>query len=186
MKSFIEHLNESKKTYEFKVGVAGDIPEGFEDRLEMSLKKYGLSNLSSGKRTPITERPLDFPQLQNTEVTYWVAEVNYPTTVQVLQQYLGEVCSVPQSHIIVRNTAEPQEEYQETKEQEPYESLLNTADDMGGESAQDDVGGNRVMDLLKELEIARKEREIDSMEGAPKGKPDNMDESENSKSPIGS
>ena len=29
---------------------------------------------------------------------------------------------------------------------------------MGGASAQKEVGGNRVMDLLKELETARKER----------------------------
>ena len=162
MKSFVEYLTESKKTYEFKIGVAGDVPEDFEDHLEIGLKKYGLENLSSSKRTPITERPLDFPQLQNTQVTYWEAEVTYPTTVQVLQQYLGEICSVPQSHIIVRNPNEPQEEYQETKEEQAYEAMLNT-EDMGGESAQDDVGENRVMGLLKELETARKERDFDAV-----------------------
>ena len=34
-------LTESKKTYEFKIGVAGPLPEGFEDTLETILKKYG-------------------------------------------------------------------------------------------------------------------------------------------------
>ena len=42
-------------------------------------------------------------------------------------------------------------------------------EDMGGESAQESVGDSRVMNLLKELEVARKEREIDPMAGAPKG-----------------
>jgi len=185
MKSFVEYLTESKKTYEFKIGVAGDVPEDFEDHLEIGLKKYGLENLSSSKRTPITERPLDFPQLQNTQVTYWEAEVTYPTTVQVLQQYLGEICSVPQSHIIVRNPNEPQEEYQETKEEQAYEAMLNT-EDMGGESAQDSVAGNRVMDLLKELEAARKEREIDPVEGVSVGESKDIGDTENTKSPIGS
>ena len=47
-----------------------------------------------------------------------------------------------------------------------YETKL-TQEDMGGESAQENVGGNRVMDLLKELEVARKEREHDPSAAAP-------------------
>ena len=42
------------------------------------------------------------------------------------------------------------------------------------------------MDLLKELEIARKEREIDPMESAPKGESADIKDSENSKAVIGS
>ena len=63
---------------------------------------------------------------------------------------------VPESHLIVRNINEPQEDYQAPKSNEPYEIKL-TKEDMGGESAQDQAGSNRVMDLLKELEVARKE-----------------------------
>jgi len=185
MKSFVEYLAESKKVYEFKIGVAGELPEGFEDDLESALERFSLANLGSGKRTPITERPLDFPQLQNMEVTYYEAQVNYPTTQQVLQQYLGDMCRIPQSHIIVRNLHAPQEEYQEEKEDTPYEALLNT-EELGGESAQDSVAGNRVMDLLKELETARKEREIDPIEGVEQGESKDITDDENSKSPIGS
>src|SRR6056297_3668078 len=121
MKTFAEYLTESKKTYEFKIGIAGELPEGIEDRLETAFQKYSVVNMSAGKRTPITERPLDFPQLQNVEVTYYEVEVNYPTTVQVLQEYLGQMCKVPQSHIIVRNANEPQEAYQEPVDDKPYE-----------------------------------------------------------------
>lgn len=185
MRSLHEILTESKKTYSFKIGVAGEIPEGFEDRLETALQKYEVAKMSSGKKTPIQERPLDFPQLQNMEVTYYEVEVNYPTTVQVLQEYLGSVCSVPQSHIIVRNPNEPQELYQQEKTEGEYEAVLNT-EDMGGESAQKEVAGNRVMDLLKELEKARKERDHDPAEAAPAGESKDIDSKENAKSPIGS
>lgn len=184
-KSFVDYLTENKKTYQFKIGVAGTLPEGFEDRLEMGLKKYGVANLSPGKKTPIQERPLDFPQLQNIEVTYFETDLTYPTTVQVLQEYLGNLCSVPKSHIIVRNPNEPQELYQAQNDNEAYETLLST-EDMGGESAQESVGNTRVMDLLKELEAVRKERETDPVNEAPKGESKDIGAKENTKSPIGS
>jgi phosphoketolase len=187
MRSFVEILNESKKTYPFKIGVAGELPEGFADRLETALQKYDVAKMSSGKKTPIQERPLDFPQLQNMEVTYFEVEVNYPTTVQVLQEYLGKVCSVDQSYIIVRNPNEPQELYQQNAAADDgkYEPML-TKEDMGGESAQDSVGSNRVMELLKELEKVRKENDNDPAANAPKGESKDIDTTENAKSPIGS
>ena len=157
MKSFTEFLIESKKTYPFKIGVAGELPEGFVDAMETALKKYDVINMSAGKKTPIQERPLDFPQLENTEVTYFEVELTYPTTTQVLQEYLAKCCGIEQSYFIVRNPNEPQEEYQQPKADGAYEPLL-TQEDMAGASAQKEVGGNRVMDLLKELETARKER----------------------------
>jgi len=185
MKSFVDILTESKKVYPFKIGVAGELPEEFADRLETALQKFEVVKMGSGKKTPIQERPLDFPQLQNTEVTYYEVEVNYPTTTQVLQEYLGKCCNLNQSHIIVRNPNERQEEYQEKPEDNTYETLI-TNEELGGESDQGNVGNNRVMDLLKELETARKEREHDPAAGAPQGESRDIDNSENTKSPIGS
>ena len=184
MRSFTEILTESKKTYEFKIGVAGPLPEGFEDAMETSLKKFKVLNMTSGKKTPIQERPLDFPQLQNTEVTYFEVSMEYPTTSQVLQEYVGKCCKVDQAHIIVRNANDPREEYQETKDDAPYEAML-TKEDMGGETAQEDVAGNRVMSLLKELETARKENEHSGAEGAPVGESSDIGDAENTKAVVG-
>lgn len=169
MKSFAEFLTESKKVYPFKIGIAGGLPEGCEERLKTSLAKFDVKSMSKGKKTPIQERPLDFPQLRNEEVTYWDVEFGYPSTVQVLQRYIGECCGIDQAYIIVRNPQEPQELYQEKQEDDVYETML-TKEDMGGESAQKSVGENRVMDLLKELEKARKEREHDAASAAPEAK----------------
>ena len=182
-----KYLTESKKTYEFKVGVAGELPEGFEDQLETAMQKFSVANMSTGKKTPIQERPLDFPQLQNMEVTYYEVEVNYPTTVQVLQEYVGKCCGIEQSHIIVRNMNEPQEAYQaEASGQDTYEAKLTTEELESDPKAQETVGNTRVMDLLKELESARKERENDPMDGAPKGDSADIGDAENTKSTLGS
>ena len=160
MKNFADYLTESKKTYEFKIGIAGDRPDGCEDMIETGLQKFGITKMSAGKKTPIQERPLDFPQLENCEATYFEISCAYPTTVQVLQEYIGQCCGVEQSHIIVRNPNEPQELYQEETSSDVYVAKL-TVEDMGGESAQESVGEDRVMNLLKELETARKEQSGD-------------------------
>jgi len=160
MRTFADYLTESKKTYDFKIGVAGPLPEGFENQLETSLQKYGCSQVAAGKTTPIQERLLDFPQLENMEATYFEISCVYPTTVQVLQEYIGQCCGVPQSHIIVRNPNEPQEEYQEETSSDVYVAKL-TVEELEGEIAQDSVGENQVMNLLKELEVARKEKSGD-------------------------
>ncbi len=52
MKTFVEYLNESKKIYSFKIGIAGDIPENFENMMETALQKYGVVKMTAGKRTP--------------------------------------------------------------------------------------------------------------------------------------
>jgi NACalpha-BTF3-like transcription factor len=185
MKSFKQLLQESQKTYKFKIRVAGELPEGFEDRFKTHMKKFEVVNMGAGKRAPITERPLDFPQLQNIEVTTYEVEVKYPTTSHILEQYIVQNCMVPHSHVTVRGEFDPIEEQQSQEEPTEYQTLLTT-EDMGGVSDQPNVGTNRVMDLLKELETARKEREIDPMEGAPKGDSKDIDENQNTKSPIGS
>ena len=185
MKSFTEFLTESKKTYTFLIRVAGDLPEGFEPQLKTNLEKFSLVSLTGPKRTPIQEKPMDFPQLQNMEVHHFEAEVNYPTTSHVLENYLVDNCVIERSHIIVRTPDEPVELQQSQDDSKPYEAMLTT-EDMGGESAQESVSGERIMSLLKELETARKEREIDPVESVKAGESKDIDESENSKSVVGS
>ena len=186
MKKFNEYLTESHKTYKFKVKVAGELPESFNQRLNTNMQKFDVVTIGAGKKTPITQRPLDFPNLQNTEVHTFEVEVKYPTTTEVLSEYLSVNCTVPRSHILVRGEFDPIEEMQaNASESETYETLL-TKEDMGGTSGQDSVAGNRVMDLLKELETSRGEREINPNESAPVGKSKDIDEKQNTKSVMGS
>ena len=139
MKSLAEYLTESAKTYPFKVGIAGDLPEGFADTMESCLQKFGITQMSAGKKTPIQERPLDFPQLENCEVTYYEVELSYPTTQAVLAEYIAGCCDCHKSNVIARNPNEPLEEIYKEKDEEYYETKL-TKEDMGGESAQESVG----------------------------------------------
>ena len=185
MRSFTDILTESKKVYEFKIGIAGQLPDGCEADMKSCLEKFSVVEISQGKKTPIQERPLDFPQLSNTNVTYYEVDLSYPTTVQVLQEYIGQCCDVSQSNIIVRNPNEPQEQYQQEKESGEYVAKL-TVEDMGQAEgdAQSSVAGGRVMDLLKELETARKERETDYVGEAPVGDSKDIGDAQNNKAVL--
>jgi len=194
MKSFTQYLTEAEKSYFFKISVAGELAEDFEDRLETMLQKYSLKNLSKGKRTPIQERPMDFPNLQNMEVTHFEAEVTYPTTSQVMQQYVEDCACLQPGYVRVvdphsQEVADGDQTGEaRTESDAPYEALLNSEyqDPVKSDAAQQNVGDSRVMELLKELEKARSERENDPMEGAPKGDSQDITNEENATSPIGS
>jgi len=165
MKHFNEYLMETKKTYVFKLRAAGELPEGFEGKLESCLNKFEIVKCQKAKTTPITETPLDFPRLSNVEVTHFDIELNYPTTTQVLANIIKDEIPFPESHLSIRNEYDPMDEYiKEDDPETPYEPLI-TNPNFDCESAQDQVGANRVMDLLKELEVARKERTVNFSTG---------------------
>lgn len=186
MRTFKDILNESHKTYEFTIKMAGEPSKEKTDKLESCLQKYQLVKLGSGKTTPITERPLDFPQLQNMEVTIFEAEVAYPVTPNVLATYIASCVGCDEKYVRVNAPGHDIDVLQEPPSDEPYEAMLNT-EDMGGEDGQQLAGTNRVMDLLKELEDARKDREIDPTQGIKPGESkDIKDETADAKSPIGS
>lgn len=187
MRSFTEILTESKKTYEFKMGVAGELPKEFEDTLETSLKKFDIQSIGAGKKTPIQERPLDFPKLQNIEVTHYEVALNYPTTPQVLGEYIAQCCNCSPANIVVRSVNDPIEAYQEPKDDAPYEARLTKEEmEQADPKAQDHVGANRVMDLLQELEVARKSNEYSPIADVKAGDTTDITDTEGTKSPVGS
>ena len=152
MKSFNEYLTESKKTYEFKVKVAGDLKYEFSSKLNSAMERFSVVTVSKGKRTPITETPLDFPELKNTNVTVFDVEVNYPTTPQVLETYISQICGCPASHIRVRTANQSAEQVQEeaNKKEAKDKPLLGQCDPAPS-NHQDLVGDKKVSSFLKDL-----------------------------------
>ena len=102
MKSFQEHLTESKKTYPFTVKLCGALPESVDKQMKSAMNKYVVNKLSKGKTTPIQSNPLDFPGQQNSEVHVFEVDLAYPTTSAVLTELLADKLSVSASRIRVR------------------------------------------------------------------------------------
>lgn len=110
-KTFIEYLIESveKSTYSFVVKIAGDIPDHCEETMKQALSKYEVTLCEKVRTTPIQHILVDFPQLENAEVTVFNVDVSYPTTSLILQNYISEQTGLPIGNIKVRSIKEEQE-----------------------------------------------------------------------------
>ena len=155
MSTFKDYLTESAKSYDYKIKVAGELEEGFANKLESALAKFEVAKMSAGKKTPIMTMPLDFPRLSNEQVTIFDVTTNYPASQRVMHEYLSDILRIPATHIVVRKPGEPTEQYQAEKDDAPYEAKLNSPYE-DSKDEQKSSGSTRVMDLLKQLEKERK------------------------------
>lgn len=187
MKSFLQHLTESQKRYDFRIKVAGEFTAEQESSLKSALDKYSVSSWKKSAKTPIQELPLDFPQVKNCEVNIYEVTLDYPTTQFELTEYIANHCGIHKSHLAVRRPGEPSEEYQ-TPSEPRKGALLDDPDYKESANAQfEDFYGDKyntgfVKELNDILKLQRKERgeQIPTTEAAKF----NIDAEPNTTSPI--
>jgi hypothetical protein len=163
MKSFQEYLAESKKSYTFRVKIAGDVTAEQEKTMETLLSKYDLSAFKKTGKTPIQSLPLDFPKLKNREVNMYEVTVAYPTTQFELTEYLASEMAITKECIVVRRPNEPYEEYQQPVEERSTALLTDSEYKEVGKVNSEDFYGDKynsgfVKELNDILKLQRKER----------------------------
>ena len=127
MKSFKDYLTESKRTYDFKVKIAGEFTTEQEEALKTLLNKYQVVGFKKAAKTPVQSLPLDFPRISNAEVNVFEVSLDYPVASHELQYYLGNGLRINEQAIVVRRPGEPSEEYQEPQAQREG-ALLNDSE----------------------------------------------------------
>lgn len=167
MKSFIEYLIESQeeKIYSFKLKVAGEMPDNFEDVVETCLKKYECCKFSKSKSVPIQENLPDFPDLKNLEVTVFDIDCKYPTTSQVLTGYIAEHTGIQVNNIKVRSIREEEAAQVEINPETQGGKALIGQCDFPKVNHQNIVGEKHVSSFLKELAKERKKNEPQPYKG---------------------
>ncbi len=167
MKSFKDYLIESveEKKYSFKIKIAGDLPEHIEDTMKVALEKYQVANFSKGKTTPIQAKLLDFPMLENTNMTIFEVDLMYPTTSQVLCAYMSEQTGVDHGRIRVRSLSEEEEVEINTEhlDEETKKALLGQ--DYAKESNQSMVGDQGISNFLKDISKQVKNSQLTQYKG---------------------
>lgn len=178
MKTFKEYLSESKKVYSFKIKVAGEIPEGFEDRLKTRLDRCKVLTFEKIGTTPIQKVPLDFPTLTNKEVTVFEVITEYPITSPEISLDV-QMAGLKEECFRVRGSNEPTEQEQVAlnDEEEKSESLLVDGQYKETTNAKhkDYFGDDFNKSFLKDLAKAAKERNKEEGKGEyklPKAKQD--------------
>jgi hypothetical protein len=188
MKTFKEYLTESKKVYSFKVKVAGELPEKFQEGLKTQLGRCGVMKVEKLSSTPIQESPLDFPELKNMEVTTFEVICEYPTTSPEIVVDI-KCMGLDESYFRVRGSNEPSEQEQILATAEPSgEALLDEIDLEKGNTKvkhKDYFGDDFNKSFLKDLSKTSKQQKKENGQGEYK-LPKQKQDKEGAKSAIGS
>lgn len=162
MKKLLDYLTEDKKTYEFKIKIAGiEVNNVVLDRIEHALNSFEINSLSKPKNLPIVEKNLDFPAFGACEVSLIIVSLNYPCNDEQVREALKTQARLPLENIRVIPKNQPEELLRDkaAEDETPnkkYEPILTKELEKvsGGQAL---VGMQRVENLLKELETRRVE-----------------------------
>ncbi len=161
MKTLKEYLTESKKVYSFKIKVAGELPESFQENLKTSLERCKVAKLEKISTTPIQSLPLDFPTMQNCEVHIFEVTCEYPITSPEISNDLKGL-GLTEECFRVRGSDEPSE-MEQAAMTEPATEVLLTDAQVGNPKikGKDYFGDDFNKTFLKDLEKAAKQRKKD-------------------------
>ena len=186
MKTFKEYLIESRKTYDFRIKIAGDLEAGVEKTMKTALEKFGVESYKKQGKSVVQEHPLDFPELKNEALNIFDTSLNYPINAEGLRDYLGDYLGINYTHLKVRKPNEPTEEYQAPKEG-AYETRLTDAEykDAPKIKGEEHYGDQYNMSMLKALMDADTGPKKDRIANPEGGKSDNPIEYKQEDAPEG-
>jgi hypothetical protein len=121
MKTFLQHLSEVQKTYEFRVKLANIDPAKCMDRLKTALETWQLREISAVKRLPIKENVIEFPSFGPTEVYQFDVSLAYPCIDAQLRQLIAERCNMLASAVYVVPTNHPEEQRRSNENSDLHE-----------------------------------------------------------------
>jgi hypothetical protein len=144
-KTFFDYLNESKKLYEFKIKIAGDLPEDATSKIEAALAQFDIHTCTHSKSTPIQKTQFDFPGHSNISVSIFDVITEYPTTTPEIRSAVAEALHLTHDCIKVRTALEDADITPAVSEK----ALLNSP--YAKENHQDLYGDKLNTPFLKEL-----------------------------------
>lgn len=165
--SFSNYLFKRTKEYKFTIKIAcDDLSEEQKNMLETCLTKFNLKDMSEYRETPIQSNPLDFPNVRNTRVYIVDVTVEYPTTPDVMQNYVAEKLGLSRMEIAVYTENDPRHVYTDEwlermcydkDEDEEYEPRLSTPENW----EEGKYGQEVIDDVMNNHKDKREQRRVD-------------------------
>ena len=167
MKNFLNYLEQSQKTSEFRIKIANIDPAEKLAMLESALDAYGLESLGKQKRLPLKESDVDFPNHGTVELYLMDAVLKYPCNEYQLRTIIAERAGIAQANIVIVPTNHPEEQRRwnednssDIKEYAQGESVLDKPyeDNPEAKKAGDAYASfNTILKELTELKLAEAE-----------------------------
>ena len=122
MKPFAKYLAESERTYNYRIKVVGDVPEGFFKELREKCAQFDVVKMSDAKSTPVRKVIPDFPAFPNQPMKIVDVEFKYPAIEPQIKQ-LAQLLGLDPNRIVMMAT--------------PYEESLDIESDKIADQNQD-------------------------------------------------
>jgi len=103
MKPFAKYLAESERTYNYRIKVVGDVPDGFFRELRDKCAQFDIVNMSSAKSTPVRRVIPDFPAFPNQPMKIVDVEFKYPAIEPQIKQ-LAQILGLDPNRIVMMAT----------------------------------------------------------------------------------
>ena len=103
MNTLAKYLAESQKTYQYRIKVVGDVPEGFFKELKNKCAQFDIARMSDPKTAPVRKQIPDFPAFPNQSMTIVDVEFRYPAVEPQIKQ-LAQLMGLDPNRIVM-NTA---------------------------------------------------------------------------------
>jgi len=103
MKPFAKYLAESERTYNYRIKVVGDVPDGFFKELRDNCTHCDSVNMSNAKSTPVRRVIPDFPAFPNQPMKIVDVEFKYPAIEPQIKQ-LAQILGLDPNRIVMMAT----------------------------------------------------------------------------------
>jgi hypothetical protein len=127
MKTFAEYLTESRKTFDYRIKIAGDTTPEFMKGFEQKLKQFDVVKITAPKTTPVQKTLADFPQYNNESMTFMDVTFNYPATPPQITQ-IAQLLGLDPNRICIQDRvyAEKMDSERERQNKESNNLLTDT------------------------------------------------------------
>ena len=165
IRSFVQHMQENRKLYEFKIRCAFECTDDVYKRMEAALDAYQLESITKPKSLPIQEDAINFPKLGPVEINVIEATLGYPAIPEMIEALLIERCCLQQGMFVVHTMAQDADRTPQMGIYEREDALLNT--ELEDYQLDEDVYGNEfVTDFLDSIETREFELAADRTDDA--------------------
>ena len=103
MKPFAKYLAESERTYNYRIKVVGDVPDGFFKELKDKCAQFDIVKMSDATSTPVRRVIPDFPAFPNQPMKIVDVEFRYPAIEPQIKQ-LAQILGLDPNRIVMMST----------------------------------------------------------------------------------
>lgn len=128
MNTLAKYLAESQRTYNYRIKIVGDVPQGFMRDLKGKLAQFDIVKMSDVKTTPVRKINTDFPAFPNQSMSFVDVEFKYPAVEPQIKQ-LAQLMGLDPNRIVMNTTAHENSLNQEAdKIEDQNKDLLGDTD----------------------------------------------------------